>query len=37
MTTFDFSPLFRSTVGFDRMQRLLESAQRADEVNGYPP
>jgi molecular chaperone IbpA len=37
MKTFDFSPLFRSTVGFDRMQRLLESAQRADEVNGYPP
>ena len=37
MTTFDFSPLFRSTVGFDRMQRLLESAQRADEANGYPP
>jgi molecular chaperone IbpA len=37
MTTFDFSPLFRSTVGFDRMQRLLESAMRADEANGYPP
>ena len=26
MTTFDFSPLFRSTVGFDRMQRMLEAA-----------
>tara|TARA_R110002110_G_scaffold276558_3_gene491908 strand:+ start:116 stop:589 length:474 start_codon:yes stop_codon:yes gene_type:complete len=37
MTTFDFSPLFRSTVGFDRMQRLLEAANRADEANGYPP
>ena len=37
MTTFDFSPLFRSTVGFYRIQRLLESAQRADEANGYPP
>jgi len=37
MTTFDFSPLFRSTVGFDRMQRMLEAASRADEANGYPP
>ena len=37
MTTFDFSPLFRSSVGFDRMQRMLESATRADEANGYPP
>ena len=37
MNTFDFSPLFRSSVGFDRMQRMLESAMRADEVNGYPP
>jgi len=37
MTNFDFSPLFRSTVGFDRMQRMLESAMRADEANGYPP
>ena len=37
MTTFDFSPLFRSTVGFDRMQRMLETASRADEANGYPP
>lgn len=37
MTTFDFSPLFRSTVGFDRMQRMLESATRSDEANGYPP
>ncbi|MCA8929435.1 MAG: Hsp20 family protein [Alphaproteobacteria bacterium] len=37
MTTFDFSPLFRSTVGFDRMQRMLEAATRGDEANGYPP
>ena len=35
MTTFDFTPLFRSTVGFDRLTRLLES--RLDESNGYPP
>ena len=38
MTTFDFSPLFRSTVGFDRLMRLMESStQLADATNGYPP
>ena len=37
MTTFDFSPLFRSSVGFDRMQRMLEASMRTDEANGYPP
>ncbi|MGE0715522.1 MAG: Hsp20 family protein [Alphaproteobacteria bacterium] len=36
MTTFDFSPLFRSTVGFDRMMRLLEGANGA-EAPSYPP
>ena len=38
MRTIDFSPLFRSTVGFDRMQRLFEAASRAEEPNAsYPP
>ncbi|MGH6940786.1 Hsp20 family protein [Hypericibacter sp.] len=38
MRTFDFSPLYRSTVGFDSVTRLLESALRADESQGsYPP
>ena len=38
MRTFDFSPLFRSTVGFDRMTQLLDSAmQGADHVDSYPP
>ncbi len=38
MTTFDFSPLFRSTVGFDRLMQLLEdSMQFGDAGNGYPP
>jgi molecular chaperone IbpA len=38
MTTFDFSPLFRSTVGFDRLMSLLEnSSQWAEGGNGYPP
>lgn len=37
MTTFDFSPLFRSTVGFDRVSRLMDTALRNDEAGGYPP
>ena len=36
MTTFDFSPLFRSAIGFDRLARNLESAYRSD-AGGYPP
>lgn len=38
MTRYDFSPLFRSSVGFDRMMNLLESAPGSvTEQNGYPP
>ncbi|MEE8222681.1 MAG: Hsp20 family protein [Alphaproteobacteria bacterium] len=36
MTSFDFSPLFRSTIGFDRMANLLDSLDRLED-NGYPP
>jgi len=36
MRTFDFTPLWRSTVGFDRLFDLAEMAQRAGEDN-YPP
>lgn len=36
MTTFDFSPLFRSAIGFDRLASALESAGRTD-AGGYPP
>lgn len=37
MRTFDLSPFTRSTVGFDRMLRLLDSASNAGEAPGYPP
>lgn len=37
MTGFDFSPLFRSTVGFDRINRLMESALAPHSESGYPP
>jgi molecular chaperone IbpA len=36
MTSFDFSPLFRSAIGFDRLTDALENARRLD-TNGYPP
>lgn len=38
MTTFDFSPLFRSTVGYDRLMSLLENAgQWSETSSSYPP
>lgn len=37
MTQFDFSPLFRSTVGFDRLSRLLDESLRGVEAPSYPP
>ncbi|MBK1717788.1 Hsp20 family protein [Thiocystis violacea] len=36
MTTLDFSPLFRSMIGFDRLASSLETAYRT-EPGGYPP
>jgi molecular chaperone IbpA len=37
MRTFDFSPLFRSTIGFDRLFDLAEMANRAAGEDNYPP
>lgn len=38
MRSFDFSPLYRSTVGFDRVANLLESMSRVDAgAASYPP
>ena len=38
MTTIDLSPLYRSSVGFDRMANLLDSAMRGEQqTGGYPP
>ena len=36
MATFDFTPLYHSTVGFDRLSNLLAHALDRDE-SGYPP
>jgi len=38
MRTYDFTPLYRSAVGFDRLANLLESASRTtSQDTGYPP
>ena len=37
MTTFDFSPLFRTSVGYDRLASLLNSATRLEQGAGFPP
>jgi molecular chaperone IbpA len=38
MDGFDFSPLFRSTIGFDRLMRLADAATRVDNgALSYPP
>lgn len=38
MHRFDLSPLFRSTVGFDRLAHLLDASGRVDEQPvSYPP
>ena len=36
-TAFDFTPLFRSSVGFDRIVDMLENASRATAVDNWPP
>src|SRR5690554_1722075 len=38
MRSFDFSPLYRYSVGFDRMARMLDAASRGDDsASSYPP
>lgn len=38
MTTIDLTPLYRNSVGFDRLASLLEGAFRAEQTApGYPP
>ena len=38
MRTFDFAPLYRSTVGFDRMFSMLDQFDSVeDSVSNYPP
>ena len=37
MNTIDLSPLYRSTVGFDRLGALLDSALRTEQGSSFPP
>ena len=38
MTRYDLSPLFRSTVGFDRLARMLDQLpQQSENTQAYPP
>jgi molecular chaperone IbpA len=37
MRTFDFAPLWRSTIGFDRLFDLINETQRLDVQDNYPP
>lgn len=38
MNTIDLTPLYRNSVGFDRLANLLDTALRSDNVStGYPP
>ena len=38
MRSIDLSPLYRASVGFDRLMNTLDSASRVDESTfGYPP
>ena len=37
MNAFDFSPLFRTAIGFDRLARQLEAARNLPEAQSYPP
>ena len=37
MTNYDFSPLTRSFIGFDRMAGLIDNAAKMTANNSYPP
>ena len=37
MTTYDFAPLFRTAIGFDRLARQMDMAARNAASTGYPP
>lgn len=37
MREYDFTPLYRSAIGFDRLANLFDQALRADAQPSYPP
>ncbi|GAA5130528.1 Hsp20 family protein [Thalassotalea piscium] len=36
-TNTDFSPLYRSFIGFDHLASMMDKASRADKQSSYPP
>ncbi|WP_448954997.1 Hsp20 family protein [Labrys neptuniae] len=36
-TTLDFTPFFRSSIGFDRMLNALEATSRVETADNWPP
>ena len=36
-TSFDFSPFYRSSIGFDRVFDMLENATRVQAIDNWPP
>ena len=36
-TSFDFSPFYRSSIGFDRVFDMLENATRVQTIDNWPP
>lgn len=37
MRTIDYTPLYRTIVGFDRLANMIDSAAKQETGNGYPP
>ncbi len=37
MKTLDFTPLYRSFIGFDHLANMMDAAARSDKSAGYPP
>ena len=37
MRNFDLSPLYRSSIGFDRLASMLDAASRNEQQPSYPP
>ncbi|SFZ77690.1 Hsp20 family protein [Chitinimonas taiwanensis] len=37
MTHYDFSPLYRSAIGYDRLAQMFDEALRSDAQPSYPP
>ena len=35
-TSFDFSPFYRSSIGFDRVFDMLENAARVESIDNWP-